>query len=78
MIANSATAMATSPTYRIHAAEIPYEPPRRLSSLERFNLARCSRERMLLYVTDGPRWEREHSSLFSHVAAIAAHEANPD
>ena len=32
---------------------------------------------MLLYVTDGPRWEREHSSLFSHVAAIAATQTNP-
>ena len=65
------------PTFRTITAEITYPAPERLTSLDRFNLAKTARDRMRLYVTDGPRWEREHSSLFSHVAAIAANEANP-
>lgn len=49
----------------------PYLRGDDLTTLDRFNLAKCARERMTANAMDGPRWKREMVSFRSHVATIA-------
>ncbi len=44
---------------------VEYEPKNYLGTLDRFNIARCARERMSEYVTDVIRWKGERRSFYS-------------
>jgi hypothetical protein len=54
--------------------EIEYEPKNYLSVLDRFNIAKCARQRMSEYVVDAIRWKGERRSFYSTLQAMNVDE----
>jgi hypothetical protein len=54
--------------------EIEYEPKKYLSVLDRFNIAKCARQRMSEYVVDAIRWKGERRSFYSTLQAMNVDE----
>ena len=50
--------------------EIEYEPKNYFSVLDRFNLAKCARQRMTEYATDMIRWKGERRSFYSALQSM--------
>lgn len=54
--------------------ETEYEPKNYLSVLDRFNMAKCARQRMSEYVVDLIRWKGERRSFYSTLQAMKVDE----
>lgn len=60
-----------NPVYRTNGTfEIEYEPKNYLGVLDRFNLAKCARQRMTEYAVDVIRWKGERRSFYSTLQAM--------
>jgi hypothetical protein len=58
--------------YTIGGYEYDYEPKAYVGTLDRFNLARCARERMTEYCGDINRWRGERRSFYSAIQSMDA------
>jgi hypothetical protein len=59
-----------NPTFRPYSIAYTYFRSDDLSSLDRFNLARCARARMAEYCGDSVRFNGERQAFYSHVNRV--------
>jgi hypothetical protein len=68
----------TTPTYTYVGTTcngvVEYEPKNYMGTLDRFNIARCARERMTEYVVDTLRWKGERRSFYSSLQMMHTEE----